>query len=308
MDRFAAMSVFVAVAEAGSLSAAARQLRMPLPTVSRRISELEEHLETRLLNRSTRRLTLTDAGKTYLEACRRIIRDVSEAERSAAGEYSAPRGELIVTAPIVLGRLHILPIVAEFLKTYADVDVRLMLSDRVLDLLGDNVDLAVRIGDLPDSSMMATRVGTIRTVVCASPAYLAEQGTPATPEELIAHDCITFAGVMSTETWRFTSGTEPGVPVLSRLIVNTAEAAVDAAIAGVGLTRVLSYQVADAINAGTLEIVLERFEPPPVPVSLVCTERRLLPAKVRAFLDFAAPRLRARLSRRKRCGAGAESA
>ena len=300
VDRFASMSVFVTVAEAGSLSAAARKLRMPLPTVSRRISELERRLETRLLNRSTRKLTLTDAGMTYLEDCKRILEELYEAERSAAGEYSAPRGELIITAPVVFGRLHVVPVAVEFLKTCPEVDLRLTLTDRVLDLLGDRVDLAVRIGELPDSRLVATRVGSARTVVCASPGYLAEHGTPTTPNELIAHDCITFSEIMSAATWRFSSaGVEAIVPVCSRLIVNTAEAAIDAAVAGVGLTRVLSYQIAEAVADGALAIVLERFEPAPVAVSLVCMDREL-PAKVRAFRDFAAPRLRARLSARRR--------
>jgi len=291
------MSVFIAVVEAGSLSAAGRSLRMPLPTVSRKLSELESHIRTRLLNRSTRKLTLTDAGRSYLAACKRILEDVDEAERSASGEYSAPRGELIITAPMVFGRLHVVPTVAEFLKAYPDVDVRLVLNDRALNLLEDHVDVAVRVGEPADSSLIAMRVGAARRVVCASPAYLAEHGTPRSPTELVKHDCLTFSGLMSPDSWTFTmSGTAVSVPVHSRLIVNTAEAAIDAAIAGAGLTRVLSYQVWEAIKAGALAIALEKFESAPVSINLMYTGQRLLPLKLRAFMDFAMPRLRARLS------------
>ena len=298
MDRLESMSVFIAVVEAGSLSAAGRTLRMPLPTVSRKVSELESHIKARLLNRSTRQLTLTDAGRSYLAACKRILEDVGEAERSASGEYSAPRGELIITAPVVFGRRHVVPTVAEFLKAYPEVDARLVLSDRSLNLLEDHVDLAVRIGEPPDSSLVATRVGTVRNVVCASPAYLAEHGTPRNPTELVKHDCLTFSGLMSPDNWTFTiNGAAVSVPVHSRLIVNTAEAAIDAAIAGAGLTRVLSYQIEEAINSGALVIALRKFEPASIPINLMYTGQRLLPLKLRAFLDFAMPRLRTRLTR-----------
>jgi DNA-binding transcriptional LysR family regulator len=298
MDRLESMSVFIAVVEAGSLSAAGRTLRMPLPTVSRKVSELESHIKARLLNRSTRQLTLTDAGRSYLAACKRILEDVGEAERSASGEYSAPRGELIITAPVAFGRRHVVPTVAEFLKAYPEVAARLVLSDRSLNLLEDHVDLAVRIGEPPDSSLVATRVGTVRNVVCASPAYLAEHGTPRNPTELVKHDCLTFSGLMSPDSWTFTiNGAAVSVPVHSRLIVNTAEAAIDAAIAGAGLTRVLSYQIEEAINSGALVIALRKFDPASIPINLMYTGQRLLPLKLRAFLDFAMPRLRTRLTR-----------
>jgi DNA-binding transcriptional LysR family regulator len=297
MDRLEAMSLFVAAVEAGSLSAAARRFGIPLATVSRKVSELERHLKTRLLNRSTRQLTLTDTGQAYLAACRRILDEVGEAERTAAGEYSAPTGELVITAPIVFGRLHVLPVVTAFLAAYPEVDIRLTLSDRITQLVDEHIDLAVRIGKLPDSSMIAIRIGSIRHVVCASPAYLAAHGTPLTPGELAAHDCITFEGLASPATWTFASGkSQLASPVRARLSVNTAEAAIDAATAGVGLTRVLSYQVADAVRAGALHAVLREFEPNPWPVSLVHAGQGLLPVKLRAFLDFAAPRLRERLT------------
>jgi DNA-binding transcriptional LysR family regulator len=296
MDRLEAMSILLTVVEAGSLSAAARWRGTPLATVSRKVSELETHLKTRLLNRSSRQITLTDAGRSYVAACKRILEDVEEAERSASGEYSAAKGDLTITAPIVFGRMHVLPIVLGFLAAYPEIDVRIMLADRVANLLEDPIDLAVRIGELPDSSLVATRVGSIRRVACGSPAYFAERGMPRTPGDLGAHDCITFEGLMSPRAWTFTKGKlEVSVPVHSRLSVNTAEAAIDAAIAGLGVTRVLSYQIANATRAGTLAVALQEFEPAPWPVSLVYAGQGLLPLKLRAFLDFSAPRLKARL-------------
>jgi DNA-binding transcriptional LysR family regulator len=297
MDRFESMSILVTVSEAGSLSAAARRLGTPLATVSRKVSYLETHLKTRLLDRSSRRVTLTDSGRSYVAACKRILEEVGEAERAAAGEYSAPKGDLIISAPIVFGRLHVLPIAIEFLKAYPDIDIRIALADRVVNILEDHVDLAVRIGELPDSSLMARRLGSIRRVVCGSPAYFAERGAPKSPAELGRHDCVTFEGMMSADAWTFTIGKSvASVAIHSRLIVNTAEAAIDAAIAGVGVTRVLSYQAAAAVRAGALTIVLRDFEVSPSPVNLVYPGQRLLPLKLRAFVDFAAPRLQARLS------------
>ncbi|MBZ9726572.1 LysR family transcriptional regulator [Mesorhizobium sp. CO1-1-11] len=297
MDRLEAMSLFVAAAAGGSLSAAPRHSDVPLATVSRKVSELERYLKTRLLNRSTRRLTLTDAGHAYLAACRRILDQVGDAERTAGGEYSAPTGELIITAPIVFGRLHVLPVVTDFLAAYPLVDIRLTLGDRISQLAEDHIDLAVRIGRLPDSRMVAIRVGSIGHVVCASPAYLAGRGIPETPGDLEAHSCITFEGLGSLATWTFTvDKADFVVPVRSRLRVNTAEAAIDAAIAGVGVTRVLSYQIVAAARSGTLRPVLRDFEPEPWPVNLVHAGQGRLPVKLRAFLDFAAPRLRERLA------------
>jgi DNA-binding transcriptional LysR family regulator len=294
MDRLQSMSILVIAAEAGSLSAAARRLGTPLTTVSRKVSELEAHLKTRLLNRSSRRLTLTDAGRSYVADCKRILEDVREAERAASGEYIVPKGDLIITAPIVFGRLHVLPVITAFLKAHPDIDIRIVLADRMVNLLEDHIDLAVRIGELPDSSLVATRVGAIRRVVCGSPAYFAARGTPKSPSELATHDCVTFEGLMSPHTWTFRMGkADMPVTIHSRLIVNTAEAAIDAAIAVVGITRVLSYQIANAMRAGALALALEEFEPPPWPVSLVYGGQRLLPLKLRAFLDFAVPRLKA---------------
>jgi DNA-binding transcriptional LysR family regulator len=296
-DRFESMSVLIAVVEAGSFSAAARRLDMPLPTVSRKVGELESLLQTRLLHRTTRQLVLTEAGQSYVAACRRILEEVGEAERAASGEYAAPRGDLVIAAPIVFGRLHVLPVLTDFLGVYPEINVRLVQSDRVAHLLDEHIDVAVRIGELPDSSLIAVRLGTIRRVVCASPAYFAQHGTPAEPSELAAHQCISFEGLVPERTWTFASGKDDvTVAVHSRLVVNTAEAAIDAALAGAGMTCVLSYQIAAAKRAGTLALALESFEPPPRPVSLVRTGEGLIPLKLRAFLDFAGPRLRKRLS------------
>lgn len=297
MDRLEAMSTLVAAVEAGSLSGAARRLGMPLATVSRKVSELEQHLRTRILNRSSRKLTLTDAGRSYLTACKRILDQVGEAERAATGEYSSPRGDLTVTAPLVFGRLHALPVVAEFLEVYPDIDVRMVFSDRLTSLLEEGIDAAIRIGELPDSSLVAKRIGGIHRVVCASPAYLAARGSPKKPEDLSSHDCVTFEGLSSPQTWMFKDArAEVSVAIHSRLAVNTAESAIDAAISGVGITRVLSYQIAIAERSGTLVRLLSSFEGNLTPVNLVYGGQPLLPLKLRAFIDFAAPRLKARLA------------
>jgi DNA-binding transcriptional LysR family regulator len=297
VDRLESMSILVAAAEEGSLSAAARRLGIPLTNVSRKVSELEAYLKTGLVNRSSRRLTLTDAGRSYVADCKRILDLVGEAERAATGEYGAPKGDLVITAPIVFGRLHVLPVTTEFLKAYPEIDVRLVFADRIVNLFEEQIDLAVRIGDLPDSSLIATRIGAIRHVVCGSPGYFAARGMPGIPDELGRHDCITFEGLVSPSVWTFTFGKAiKSVSVHSRLIVNTAEAAINAAAAGVGITRVLSYQVAQEIRANQLVLALEDFEPAPWPVSLVYTDQRLLPSKVRVFLDYLVPRLKATLS------------
>lgn len=297
MDRFDAMAVFVAVVEAGSLSAASRQLGMPLATVSRKVGELESHLKTRLLIRTTRQLSLTDAGETYLAACRRILGDVGEAERVASGEYAEPKGELVVTAPLVFGRLHGVPVLSAFLIAHPKIDVRLVLLDRMAHLTEEHVDAAIRIGTLPDSSLVALRVGAIRRSVYASPAYLAVHGTPRTPQDLMLHHCVTFDGLGTARSWKFGSGRdEITVPVHSRLVLNTAEAAIDAASLGLGVTRALSYQAAEAVAQGRLVRLLPEYELPPWPVSVVHAGQPPLPRKLRVFLDFCAPALRERLA------------
>jgi DNA-binding transcriptional LysR family regulator len=294
MDRLEAMSILLAAVAAGSFSAASRKLGVPLPTVSRKVAELERHLGARLLVRSTRKLALTDAGAAYLAACKRIIEQVEDAEAAAAGEYTMPRGELTVAAPIVFGRLHVLPIVGDFLARHADIDVRMALSDRNVDLIDDHIDLAVRIGALADSRMTAARVGAVRRVVCGSPGFLAAHGTPKRPEDLAGLPCVSFASTAGDTSWAFARGRGAArqVAVRTRLVVNTAEAAMDAAIKGVGLTRVLSYQASRPVRDGKLRIVLREFEPEPLPVSLIHAGADLIPLKIRSFLDFAAPRLR----------------
>ena len=297
MDRLESMSTLVAAVEAGSLSAAGRRLRMPLATVSRKVAELEAHLQTRLLHRSARRLTLTDAGQAYLIACKRILEQIAEAERAATGEYSVPKGELVVSAPLVLGRIHVLPIAVEFLQAHPDIDLRLALSDRNSNLLEDHVDVAVRVGELPDSSLIALRVGATGRVVCGSPSYFARRGVPRRPEDLARHDCVAFENVSASNAWSFESKRSSAtVSVRARLCVNGAEAAIDAATAGLGVTRVFCYQTLQAERAGTLVRVLRPFEATPMPIHLVHVAQPLLPLKLRAFLDFVAPRLRARLS------------
>jgi len=296
MDRLDAMRVFIAVAEAGSLSAAARRQGAPLTTVSRKVMALEEQVGVRLITRTTRRLALTEPGRRYLEVCSRLLADLDEAERSLVGEHGQPRGELDLTAPAVFGRLHVLPVVAEFLRSFPQVDVRLLLLDRSVDLTEEGQDLAVRIGELPDSSLIATRLGAIRRIVCASPRYLGARGVPKAPEDLAEHDCITFTAVGPPDRWAFPGQRgERRVRVRSRLVVNGAEAAVDAAVADLGITRVLSYQAADAVAAGALQVLLQDFEPPAMPVSLIHREARFPPARVRSFVTFAAPRLRHKL-------------
>ncbi len=221
----------MAVVEAGSLSAASRKLGVPLPTVSRRVSELEAHLKTQLLNRSSRRITLTDAAKSYVQACRRILEDVDEAERVVSGEYRAPRGELAVTATMVFGRVHVIPVAAAFLKAYPDILLRLRLNDRIVNLQEEHFDLGIRIGVLPDSGIVARRVGSVRRVVCASPEYLTARGSPETPKDLAAHDGICFTGFQDAEVWDFpVNSSATSVAIRSRLMVDAAEAeAVDPA-------------------------------------------------------------------------------
>jgi DNA-binding transcriptional LysR family regulator len=297
MDRLDAMSLLLTVVDAGSLSAAGRRLDIPLATVSRRIGDLETHLKTRLLQRTSRRVTLTDAGRDYVEACRRILDDVDAAERQASGEYTTPKGGLVVTSAMVFGRMHVVPVLATFLSAYPEIDVRLMLSDSVVDLVENRIDVGVRIAKLADSSLHALRLGTIQRVYCASPAYLERRGTPQRPQDLAGHDCITFAGPTRPDEWTFQTGrTEESVRVRSRLVVNSAEAAVDAARAGAGIAAVFTYQAAQGLRSSELVTLPLETNPTAIPVSLVYAASGLLPLKLRAFLDYAAPRLKARLA------------
>ena len=293
MDRLEAMTILLAAVDHGSLSAASRQLGIPLATVSRRVSELEEHLKVRLLLRGHRRIELTDAGRGYVAACRRIAEDIADAERIAAGEYRAPQGELVISVPQVLGRTYVVPVVVEFLATYPDIRVDVQMTDRVVNLVQEHVDLALRVGELPDSSMTATRVGAIRQMICASPAYLKRRGAPKKPPDLKAHDCIANKYFAFGDDWPFRmDGKLRSLRVPARLFVNSSDAVVVAALGGGGVARVLSYQVTDHIKSGALVSLLDAYEPPPIPVSLIHPTERQEPLKLRAFLDFAVPRLR----------------
>ena len=299
MDRLEAMRILLSVVDEGSFSAASRDLGVPLATVSRKVNELETHLGTKLLVRTTRKVALTDAGATYVASARRILDEIDETERIAAGEFHVPRGELILTAPVFFGRLHILPVVTEFLAAYPEINIRLLLSDRNLHLVEDHVDMAVRIGPLPDSAMIATRVGSMRTVVCASPKLVAGQGVPKSPEDLAVLPSVNFEFLSPGSSWPFRLKDGKGatdMPIRPRLSVTTAEAAVWAASEGAGVTRVLHYQCANALHDGSLRIILAEFEVEPLPVHLLHIERGALPTKTRFFIDFAAQRVRGRLS------------
>lgn len=300
MDRIDAMKTLLTAIDEGSLSAASRKLGTPLATVSRKVSELEAHLRARILVRTSRKLMLTEAGDAYVAACRRILEEIDDAERAAASEYRVPRGHLTITASVMLGQIHVEPVVLDFLQAYPDITVRLALSDALANIVDDHIDVAIRVGPLPDSTMMAQRLGETAWIACASPDYLARRGIPQRPEDLANHDCILFEGhssaLWSSETLRFVKSGKPvGVAITPRLRVNTAAAALSAAIAGAGVVRVLRYQAIPALASGALRTVLERYEPAPIPVHMLHAGAQPLPLKLRAFLDFAAPRLRASL-------------
>ena len=288
MDRIDAMQAFVVVADLKGFAAAARKLDLSPPAVTRLIAALEQHLGVRLLQRTTRSVTLTDAGRRYLEQIRRILADLEEAERVAEGERSRPSGRLVVSAPVGFGRLHVSPLMSAYLKRHPGVSAELRLEDRVISLVEDGIDLSVRIGHLADSSLVARQVGAMRRIVVASPAYLKRHGEPTTPQAIAAHQTILFGASAVTGEWRFVDGSsEFRVNIAPRLATNSADAALQYAEQGGGLTRVLAYQAADAIKRGRLKIVLAQFEQPPLPIHIVYPTSRLLSAKVRAFIDLA---------------------
>lgn len=296
MDRFESMSAFVAVAEAGGFSAASRALGMPLATISRKVAELEEALGAQLLVRSNKSVSLTDIGREYFESSRRLLEDLAEIERGASGAYSTPKGLLVVSAPVALGRLHLSPILIDFLRAYPEIDVELRLSDRYADLFEDRIDVALRVGELADSSMIAVRAGEVRRVVCASPAYLARKPEPSHPRDLAQHDCITMLPLENAKEWSFKIGKRfDKFSLHSRLVVTTAETAADAAVADLGVTRLFCYQVASAIMEKRLQLLLRKFEAEPVPVQFVYPGGRRIPQKLRALLDYVQPRLKSRL-------------
>ncbi len=293
-DRLDALTIFVTVAEQQSFGEAARQLGRSPAAVTRAIAALEERLGTRLFNRTTRSVTLSDAGARYLESCRRLLATYDELEAVSLGERVEPRGWINVTAPVMFGRLHVLPLVRTFLDEYPQVDVRLLLLDRVVSLVEEGLDLGVRVGQLPDSSLQAIRVGQVRRVVCASPQYIARHGMPATPRDFGSHSVVACTSVTPIpDRWSFhgPSGLA-SVAVTPRLVVNTTDAAVDAALDGVGLTCIMSYQAEPHEAAGRLQTVLVEYEPPPAPIHIVHPGGRYLSAKVRSFLDHAADGLR----------------
>ena len=281
------MQAFVAVADLRGFAPAARKLRLSPSAVTRLVAALEDRLGARLLQRTTRTVALTDAGTRYLERVRRILADIEEAELAAESERTRPTGRLVVSAPVGFGRLHVSPVMSAYLKRYQDVSGELRLEDRIANLVEDGVDLAVRIGHLPDSSLVARQVGEMRRIVVASPSYLKSQGEPKTPEALTSHQIILFGATAAVADWRFLKdGSELRVSVTPRFATDSADAAIQYAAVGGGLTRVLAYQAADAVRRGRLKIVLAKFEQPILPVHIVYPTSRLLSAKVRAFIDL----------------------
>lgn len=293
MDRFHGMTVFVAVADEESFAAGARRLRMSPPAVTRAVGALESRLGVRLLARTTRHVRTTEAGKRYLEDARRILGDLQAADEAAAGINAVPSGSLSVTAPVLFGRLFVLPGIVDYLERHPATRVSAVFLDRVVNLLEEGLDVGVRIGALPDSSLRAVRAGAVRTVVCGSPAYLRKRGVPRRPEALLDHPVVTAAGGSGRPGWQFEErGKTRSLRVRSRLTVTTNDSAIAAAEQGFGLTRVLSYQVAPQLQAGSLRVVLEKFEPPPSPIHVIHREGRLQSAKVRSFVDLMVSRLR----------------
>jgi DNA-binding transcriptional LysR family regulator len=287
MDRLDAMQAFMTVADLKGFAPAARRLGLSPSGVTRLIAALEDRLGARLLQRTTRSVTLTDAGARYLERARRILADVEEAEIAAEGERARPSGRLVVSAPVGFGRLHVSPVMNAYLKRHREVSADLRLEDRVVNLVEEGVDLAVRIGHLADSSLVARHVGDMRRIVVASPAYLKSRGEPRRPQDIAAHDTIQFGANSASADWRFVdSGNEIRLNYAPRLSTNSADAGIQYAEAGGGLTRVLAYQAAEAIKRGRLKIVLAKFEPPPLPIHIVYPTSRLLSAKVRTFIDL----------------------
>lgn len=293
MDHLDSLKVFVAVAESGGLAAAARRLQLSAPTVTRAIAALEKRLGTQLVHRNTRSLRLTEIGERFLGDCRRILVDLDEAEASAGGAQAVPKGALAITASSMFGRLHVAPIALDFLALHPQVTIHGMFVDRVVHLMNEGFDIAVRIARLPDSGLTAVRVGSMRVVVVGSPAYLAERGIPQNPADLVDHDAIGFSQTGGlAPPWALAGARAMPQPRI-RLVTNAGEVAIDAAVRGSGLARALRYQVAADVHAGRLAIVLAEFEPEPIPVHLVHVAGRMAPAKLRAFIDFAAERLRA---------------
>jgi len=294
MDRLQAMTTFVAVVDTGGFASAARKLELSPPVVTRAVAELETRLGLRLLTRTTRIVRVTEAGARYADDCRRILAEIDEAEQAAVGEHQAPKGTLTITAPVMFGQLYVTPLLARYLQQWPQLDATCLFLDRVVNLVEEGVDVAVRIGELPDSSLIAVRVGRVRRVLVASPAYAAARGLPAHPRELADHDLISAAGAMTHPEWRFTvEGHTFAQRVQPRLRSTSNEAAITAAIEGLGIARLLSYQVAAPLRRGALVPVLEAFEPGNLPIHVVHHGGRRAAHKVRGFIDAVVQGLRA---------------
>ena len=293
MDRLHTMSVFVSVAEENGFAPAARRLNMSPPAVTRAISELELRLGAKLLHRTTRSVQLTEAGRRYLVDCRRLLSDIEEVDRSAAGIHATPRGRVTVTASVLFGRMVMVPLLLDLLDRYPEIKIDALYFDRVTHLLDEGIDVAIRIADLPDSTLSAVRVGSVRRVLCAAPEYLEAHGHPPTPAELKIYDLIDFTNLTRSSEWSFVNnGISYGFQPEARFRVNNADAAIAAALAGRGITRVLSYMIAPQLADGSLELVLDAYAPPPVPVQVVHKVPGQTSARVRAVVDFLAERLR----------------
>jgi len=292
MDKLKAMQTFAAIADQGSLTAAARALGGSLPAVVRSLAALEAQLGVRLFNRTTRRVALTEDGRRYLERCRQVLAAVDEAERAVTGDASAPSGRLTVTAPVLFGQLHVAPAISRFLRRHPQVQINATLLDRVVDLLDEGIDVGIRIGRLKDSSLVAQPLGSVRRVVVASPGLLRRHGVPKHPRELAAANCLRFAGSGALGWTFYQDGQSFKVPVGGNLRMNHVAPLVDACAAGIGFGVFMSYQVADQLARNTLKIVLERFEPPAQPIHVVYPQARLLPARARLFIDWIRRELR----------------
>ena len=293
MDRFHLMNVLVAVVDAQGFAGAARKLAISPPAVTRAVNELEAHLGLRLLTRTTRTVRVTDAGERYVQDCRRILAEMAEADESVTGQHRAPRGRLTITAPVLFGCKFVTPIVREYLERYPEVNASCMFLDRVVNMVDEGVDVAIRIGELPDSSMQAIRVGQVRRVVCASPAYLKEHGIPLTPDDLHRHAIVATSSLAPHLEWRFLQDGAPlSIRLQPRMSTTTNDSAIAAVVGGFGLTRRLSYQVAEDLRARRLNTVLADYEPEPVPIHVVHREGRQAAQRVRAFIDLAVERLR----------------
>ena len=294
MDRFHSIQVFVKVAECGGFAAAARNLAMSPPAVTRAVAMLEDRLGTRLFLRTTRSVRLTESGERFLQDGRRILLELEEAEEAAVGSHAAPRGELNITGPVLFGRMFVTPILGDFLDLYPLVRARTLFVDRVVNLMDEGLDVAIRIGDLPDSSLIAVRAGTVRRIMFASPEYIKKHGLPQRPEDLSSHRLIQSLAMGASLEWPFQeNGKSFSVRAEPRLRMNTNDAVIELAVRGWGLSRLLSYQIAPYLAEGRLQTVLSEFELPPLPIHVVHQEGRMVSAKVRSFVDFMVERLRA---------------